>query len=225
MKEDKLISKSEYTHSQLGNFISAKQYMVYRYQDHKCLLIRFANESEYTFDSFEFNLVQLDTKGNIIKEIKSKCEGIGFAAGSMYAMDKGIVIEDKCVDCRIYVTSAVSGRYLYRVSQNRRISIHYLSDEKWEYIGKCPKDLRLKKNKAGLAAGKKEMHSYRWLKFVAVIAVIALLCINALPYIEFFIYGDLSEGAGSINVSGSKTPTEYVQEDINSISGEDYAEI
>ena len=225
MKEDKLISKSEYTHSQLGNFISAKQYMVYRYQDHKCLLIRFANESQYSFDSFEFNLVQLDTKGNIIKEIKSKCEGIGFAAGSMYAMDKGIVIEDRCVDCRIYVTSAVSGRYLYRVSQNRRISIHYLGDEKWEYIQKYSKHLRMKRNKEGLEAGKKDMHSYGWLKFVAVIAVIALLCINALPYIEFFIYGDLSEGAASINASGARAVSECVQEEINSISGEDYAEI
>lgn len=225
MKEDKLISKSEYTHSQLGSFISAKQYMVYRYQDHKCLLVRFANESEYAFDSFEFNLVQLDTKGTIIKETAVKCEQISFAAGSMYAMDKGIVIEDKCVDCRIYITCARSGRYLYRVSQNRRISVHYLTDDKWKYIQKTPKHLRLKRNKQGFAAGKKDMHSYGWIKFIAVIAVIALICINALPYVEYFIYGDLSEGAGSISVNHSEVASAYVQEEIISISGEDYAEI
>ena len=181
MREDRLISKSEYTHSQPGNFIAAKQYMIYRYQDHKCLLVRFANESPYPFESFEFTLVQLDPKGEILKETKSKCEKLSFAPGSMYAMDKGIVIEDRCVDCRIYVTSALSGRYLYRVSQNRRISIHYLSDEKWKYFKKLPKHLRMGKNKEGLWAQKKDMHSHKWIKFVAVIAVIALILINALP--------------------------------------------
>lgn len=225
MKEDKLISKSEYSHSQIGNFISAKQYMVYRYQDHKCLLIRFANESEYAFDSFEFNLVQLDTKGGILKETKSKCERINFAAGSMYAMDKGIVIEDKCVDCRIYITAAVSGRYLYRVSQNRKISIHYLDDEKWQYVSKSNKAFRMKRNKEEFEARKKKVHPYVWLKLIAVIAVIALLCINIVYSVEFLIYGDLSEETGSISVNSPKIISVYTQEDINSISGEDYAEI
>jgi hypothetical protein len=46
MREDKLISKSEYTHPQVGGFIVVKQYMFYRYQGKKCLMVRFANETE-----------------------------------------------------------------------------------------------------------------------------------------------------------------------------------
>ena len=188
MKEDKLISKSEYSASQVGNFVVAKQYMIYRYQGSKCLLIRFANEADYVVDSFDFTLIQLDSKGGIIGEIKSSCDKLHFAPGSMYAMEKGIVVDDRCVDCRIHVISAISGKYLYRVNRGRSLSVHYMQDEVWSYVNvkKQPKSISFKKNRIGLVAKQKEKHSYRWLRFVAVIAALLLILVNAIPYIEYW---------------------------------------
>ena len=227
MKEDKLISKSEYSAPQVGNFILAKQYMLYRYQGRKCLLIRFANESEFTVDSFEFTLIQLDSKGAIIGEVKSSCDNLHFEPGTMYAMDKGIVVDDRCVDCRIQLTSAISGKYLYRVNRGRSLSIHYMCDEKWSYIKKTPKYLSHKKNRVGLVAQQKDKHSYKWLRFVAVIAALLLILINMIPYIEYWMYGDM---VYTMSYDDAREPLSHSicceeTEDLNKISGEDYAEI
>ncbi len=227
MKEDKLISKSEYAHTQLSGFISVKQYMIYRYQNQKCLLIRFANESNYPFESFEFKLVQLDSKGGIIKEIKSKCERINFAPESMYAMDKGIVIEDRCVDCRIYVTCAISGKYLYRVHGGRKISVSYLTDDNWKYINSKKNKFNLFKGSEYMVARKKEMHPYIWLRITATIAAIALVVLNVLMVVNGIVYGG---GSSQNEETGEEArAVSYVSadgvEDSNTNSGEDYVEV
>ena len=229
MKEDKLISKSEYSHPHVGNFVSAKQYMMYRYQGRKCLLIRFANEADYIVDSFEFQLVQLDSKGTILGEMKSKCDNLHFSPGELFAMEKGIVVDDRCVDCRIHVTRAVSGKYLYTVSRGRVLSLHYVCDDQWRYIKNknMPKVVSFRKNRLGLAAGKKEKHPYKWLRFVAVIAALLALAINALPYLEYWWYGDM---VYTMSYEEPRAPISYTlnaaeTEDINTTSGEDYAEI
>ena len=229
MKEDKLISKSEYSHPHVASFISAKQYMMYRYQGRKCLLIRFANEADYTVDSFEFQLVQLDSKGTILGEIKSKCENLHFAPGELFAMEKGIVVDDRCVDCRIHVIKAVSGKYLYTVNRGRVLSIHYVCDDEWKYVKNksLPKIISFKKNRLGLVAKKKEKHSYKWLGFVAIIAALLAIVLNILPYLEYWWYGDM---VYTMSYEDRREPISYTvevgeTEDINTISGEDYAEI
>ena len=226
MKEDKLISKSEYAHTQLSGFISVKQYMIYRYQNQKCLLIRFANESNYPFESFEFKLIQLDSKGGIIKETKSKCERINFAPESMYAMEKGIVIEDRCVDCRIYVTCATSGKYLYRVHNERKISVSYLTDDNWKYVHSKKNVLNFFKGSEHMTARRKEMHPYIWLRITATIAVIALVAINVIMITNGIVYGGSSEKE---EIDEEVRAVSYVSadgvEDSNTNSGEDYVEV
>lgn len=229
MKEDKLISKSEYSHPHVAGFICAKQYMMYRYQGRKCLLIRFANEADYTVDFFEFQLVQLDSKGTILGEIKSKCENLSFTPGELFVMEKGLVVDDRCVDIRIHVTSAMSGKYLYKVTHGRSISVHYICDDKWKYLKnkQIPKEVSFKKNRLGLVARKKEKHPYKWLRFVAVVAALLALAINVLPYIEYWWYGDM---VYTMQNEDPRAPISYTLDngetkDINTISGVDYVEI
>jgi hypothetical protein len=79
----------------------------------------------------------------------------------------------------------------------------------------------------GLFAEKKGKHSYKWLRFVAVIAALLAIAINILPYIEYWWYGDM---VYTMSHEDRREPISYTidvegSEDINTISGEDYAEI
>ena len=218
MKEDKLISKSEYSYPQVNGFIAVKQYMFYRYQGKKCLMVRFANETEYTMESLVFNLIQVDSKGGILSEKEYSCDDLKFEPRDIYAMEKGIVVEDRCVDIRIQVVCAISGKYQYTVNDEGNLLVHYDAEEDWSYRRHVPSKVR---HGIGLSAKPKKAHSNGWLSFITAIAIILILLVNAWPYIKGFLPG-MSPQADAFD---TKDVTAVALIDEKYVSGVDYVEI
>ena len=216
MKEDRLISKSSYNYSQISGFISVKQYMLIRSEGKKCALLRFVNETDYTVDHFEFAVVQLDSKGAIIGRSTVECSNLKFNAGNTYAMNKGVVVDEKCADIRVQMISARSGRYRYTVSGGRRIVVNYDYDEHWKYLSNEEVSSMLKENKqfAEFDSRKKDMHPGRLIKFIAVLTVFFLLYANGQPYVDRLM-----------SYLGLDAEYQTEKYDISSISGVDYVEI
>ena len=70
--DNQLISKGEYKHYQIDNFISVKQYMFLRSNGKKCLTLRYKNDLGYKVNGFKFLLIQIDVNGNVIAKKKIK---------------------------------------------------------------------------------------------------------------------------------------------------------
>lgn len=216
MKEDRLISKSPYNYSQVSGFIVVKQYMLVRTDGKKCVMLRFANEADYAVDYFDFTLIQLDSKGGIIEKTHVECNGLSFGAGNTYAMDKGIIVDEKCIDIRVQMESARSGNYRYTVSGGRRVVAHYDCEETWKYLSATDVAADLKKNKqfSELNSRKKERHPYAFIRFVAIVTVLVVLLVNLIPYVNRLL-----------SYMGLEADNYTEKYDLDSISGVDYVEI
>lgn len=216
MREDRLISKSPYNYSQISGFIAVKQYMIVRSDGKKCALLRFVNEADYTVDYFDFTLIQLDSKGTIIDKTKVECKDLEFKAGHTYAMNKGVIVDEKCIDVRVQMISAKSGKYRYTVSGGRRVVAHYDCEETWKYIPSDVLDAKLRKQRQSseLASKKKEKHSYGLIRLIAVLAIIYICFINIQPYVDRLM-----------SYMGLDSDYQAENFDLNSISGVDYVEI
>lgn len=122
--ERNILEKGSYDHPQQQGYIILKQYMLIGEADKKCLLLRFANESDVEICAFEFMLFQLDASGKVIKKSKIRYAGMGFGAKKTYTPAKAIVVLEKCVDFRIRMLSFISEPYKYEYKRGQ-IVIHY----------------------------------------------------------------------------------------------------
>ena len=127
------ISKGLYHYSQLDSFISVKDYLFVRSDNRKCLLLRFSNDSDFTADSMEYTIVQLDSAGNLLGKTKVFRENMNFAPGSTYTADDGIVVQEYCNDFKILFTRVTSGCYQYTVKRGKVIT-HYLKQHEHFYL-------------------------------------------------------------------------------------------
>ena len=216
MKEDRLISKSSYNYSQISGFISVRQYMLVRSEGKKCALIRFVNETDYTVNYFEFSVIQLDSKGSIIGKSTVECDNLKFNAGNTYAMNKGVVVDEKCADIRVQMISARSGHYRYMVSGGRRIVVNYELDDTWKYLSDAEVSSMLKENKqfAEFNSQRKNMHPAKLVKLIAVLTIFFIIFANAQPYADRLM-----------SYFGLDAEYQAEKYDPNSISGVDYVEI
>lgn len=216
MNDDRLISKSPYNYSQISGFISVKQYMLVRSNGKKCVLLRFANEADYTVDYFDFTLIQLDSKGGIIDKTHVECADVKFGPGNTHAMNKGVVVDEKCIDIRVQMESAKSGNYRYTVSGGRRVVAHYDFEESWKYLSEADASAAMKKSKQNseLNSKKKERHPYSLVRLIVILTIIFVIFINVQPYVDRLL-----------SYMGLEAEHYTEKYDLNSISGVDYVEI
>ena len=178
MMEQQIITKGEYKHYQVDNFISVKQYIFLRADEKKCLTLRYTNSLGCRVNAFKFLLIQIDAQGNVIGKKKVKINNIIFDDGTDYTSSKGIVVDEKCVDFKIQMLCVYSERYRYKL-KNNKIAIYYVPHSKWEY-----EDDDLHKDSIKVRSKTKfRTPSVRLISFLVVIALI-LLALS--PIITFF---------------------------------------
>lgn len=169
MMEKQIISKGEYRHYQIDDFVSVKQYIFLRAEEKKCLTLRFTNSLGCKVNAFKFLLIQIDIQGNVIGKKKIKINNIIFEDGSDYTSNKGIVVDEKCVDFKIQMLCVYSERYRYKLKSNK-VAIYYVPHKKWEY-----EDDDLHKDSIKVKSKTKfKTPSVRLISFLVVIAMIFL---------------------------------------------------
>lgn len=171
------MEKGIYAHHQTDGFLSVREFIIMASNEsnRRCLLVRYANESAFEINCFDFLLTQFDTRGNVIKREKIKYENLAIAPSALYSPEKGIVIEDNCADFTIKMLSIASGRYTY-VYRRGQITAHYSLEE--------PADAPVE---VGVHADYLVRHRYRggtkFYKFVAAVSLAMIFL--TLAYMAF----------------------------------------
>ena len=104
-----------------------KNYIFLKSGEDTCLAIRFSNDTDVTFDSLVFSVIQLDASGKEIGRKKVNYENISFAPGTMYAHESAVKVDADCVDFRIQFYEARSGHYRYAV-RRKRVYVYYIKN-------------------------------------------------------------------------------------------------
>ena len=118
------IEKGVYAHNQVEGYISVREFIILEQEGKRCLLVRYANNSELEVNRFDLVLTQMDVNGNEIKRDKFRYNDLALASGELYSPEMGIVIEDNCADFTIKILSFVSGQYTYAYRRGQ-ITAHY----------------------------------------------------------------------------------------------------
>ena len=169
MMEKQIISKGEYRHYQIDNFVSVKQYIILRTAEKKCLTLRFTNSLGCRVNAFKFLLIQMDIQGKIIGKKKIKFNDISLENGRDYTSHKGIILDEKCVDFKIQMLCVYSDRYRYKL-KNNKIATYYVTHKKWEYEDdSAHKDMVKVRSKT-----KFKTPSVRFFSFLVIISLILL---------------------------------------------------
>lgn len=178
MMERQIISKGEYRHYQIDNFISVKQYIFLRVNEKKCLVMRFTNSLGCKVNAFKFVLYQIDIKGNVICKKKIRVNNISLHDGRNYTSNKGIILDEKCVDFKVVMLCAYSDRYRYKL-KNDKIAVYYVPHKKWSYEDSDNyKDTVKVKSKTKFRTGA--------VRLLAFLMILALILVALSPIIEYF---------------------------------------
>ena len=121
---DHIISKGTYQRHQINNFIAVKQYIFLRHDKQKYLLLRFSNDTEFTFSRLELELTQLDAEGNKLERSVIRSPFFSEPRGNIFSLSEGIRVNEKCVDFTVNIIAAYSDEYKYSVVNNE-IAIFY----------------------------------------------------------------------------------------------------
>ena len=178
--------KGIYSYPQLNNFISVRNYMYIWQNGKKCLILRFFNGFTQEINELEYTVTQIDIKGNVIKQSDVVKKDICISPGNLYSPNTGLLVDDACVDFRLSVKSARSGKYTYRVFDDVIEAFYelpekeFFEDVKISDRGKEVRDF----SEESRVIGKPKRAG-----FIAVVALILILSLNAFqlayPYIDF----------------------------------------
>lgn len=128
MGSENFIAKGNYGHSQIGNFVSVKNYIFMRKKGVKCLLLRFYNELGYTVDSISYVVFQYDVEGNLLERMQVRHNDIKLNPLGTYATPEPLEVDEKCMDFKVVFSEVRSGKYRYRVV-DQIVSVSYASSE------------------------------------------------------------------------------------------------
>ena len=116
--------KGFYNYAQVAGFPTVKQFIVTENKGKRCLLLRFANETNLTISNICFTLTQYDASGKVIEKSKVKYDKIEFRPETNYSHSKGIVISNECTDFKVDVNYVICGRYKYVNSNNHTVATY-----------------------------------------------------------------------------------------------------
>jgi hypothetical protein len=108
-----ILSKGFYQYAQIGNPVSVKDYIFIRNDQKKCLLLRFLNNLEYIVTAMDFNVIQMDSTGNVLGNTQILYKDLFFLSGSTYTEPAGIVVDEACSDFKVVFSKVTAGKYEY----------------------------------------------------------------------------------------------------------------
>lgn len=167
-----IIAKGEYIHPQVKGYLTVKNFMFVRREGKRCVLLRFENEANFRIESFAFTLIQLDAYGKRLGKIKLFYDDVDVPSARTFSPERGIVVNEKCVDFYVQMSYVISGYYKYAF-KNGEVSPCYdpLGYERKRYDGAH----RLKQKVKARFFAKNKFH-----RTVAVLAVLLVVCAVAL---------------------------------------------
>ena len=118
------IAKGNYRRSQIGHFMTVKNYIFLRDADRKCLLLRFVNDMDVNVDGMIYTVFQYDEDGKLITKSRVRYGGILVRPHETYAHYEALAVDDACVDFEVVFSEVSSGKYVYRVI-DRIVSVYY----------------------------------------------------------------------------------------------------
>lgn len=176
---EQVISKGSYDHSSPGAPVEVLQYIFVRQRGRKCLLLRFRNNSEFTINRIEYQIVQLGEKGKEISRTKLKTPPLNEVPGSVFTLSDAIVVNEQCVDFRINLIFLKAGDYEYKFSGDD-FFVSYSQASK--ALADTSYDFNKSASKASLTAISKKNISF---KFALILAVIAATIISAIVIFSY----------------------------------------
>ena len=156
--DNQSITKCRYRYSQINNFVSVKDFMFVKENGYNHLLIRFCNFSDYEINSIAFTIIQLDASGKVLGDLKCRNDNVNILPGDTYAPAVGFIVSEDCCDCKIIIRSVESGKFIYRVRQNKILTYYRKPTEEIVEGGEDSKEKlffyvkssRTKKNRASV---------------------------------------------------------------------------
>ena len=187
--EHQYISKGVYKHSQISNFVSVKNYMFIRQHGKKCLLIRFSNEMEHSFESLEYTIVQLDSAGKVLGSSEIKYTKLKVFPGENFTTPKAVAVDEYCSDFRIFFKEVHSNRYKYRVKDGT-VTAYYVP-EKQPIIGRTSNKI----DDIDFSVERRRFGKPKLAGFFALIVLLALIAISVIGvFTDAFVSGQLDSG-------------------------------
>ena len=124
ISEKQYIAKGNYLHTQIGRFVSVKNYIFLRADGKKHLLLRFSNDMDYTADGFDYTVFAYDADGAELSRERVSHSGLRVLPGETFSTPTPIAVDEKCVDFRVVFSEVRSGEYRYCVSGDT-VSVRY----------------------------------------------------------------------------------------------------
>ena len=184
MDNENVVSKGFYGFSQIKDFISVKNHMFLSNGNKIYLSIRFSNDSNVTFDSFSFDIIQLDSSGRAIGKIFVEYKDIVFEPGSLYISKNAVAVSPRCADFKIAFREAFSGVYRYGIRRNS--ALVYYDRKKALSLNEKNTDNNSKKSLPSFRIKEKKTGKPGLAIFLAVVLFISMLLFSAYRmYSEF----------------------------------------
>lgn len=172
------IDKGIYSHPQIGGYLTVKQFLLVEREGKRCLLLRFANESDFVIDRAEFTVKQYNAAGKMIGSVNIKYDGISIAVGDMFAPKNGIVVDETCVDFIVQMSYVGSGCYKY-IFKNGSVIAYYEKAQKTD-------KRRVGKNTSKVTVRQKYRGSGKMYGLLAFLSFV--LVIGAFVYVVYDTY-------------------------------------
>ena len=192
---ESILAKGIYSHSQISGFISAKQYMFLSKNGKKYLVVRFANEADFTVSAMSVDIFQLDNRGNVLRKDRVEERSLRVLHGRTFTLKTHPELDEKCSDVKVQINYVDSGDYRYTPIKDR-VKINYRLSGK---VADSGADVYVRQ--------RSHAPSKRLFSFLVGVILILLIVINLvqimLPFIKDNLSNDKSSSRKEISVSRS----------------------
>ncbi|MBQ8350607.1 MAG: hypothetical protein IJY20_01000 [Clostridia bacterium] len=181
MVNDQCLAKGFYRYAQNSEFVSVKQYMFVRARGKKCLLLRFSNDMGYDVTLLRFTLVQLNADGDVIQRTPLCYNSLHVNAGTAFATQRAIVVDEACTDFKIIFHEVGSGCYRY-VVKDGNVMVYYQAETADHLIPQVA-------THTATPEKKKPRNSIKRCIWVAILMLFALILMDVLHLVSLYNEG------------------------------------
>ena len=182
------LAKEPYLLPQPEGLLRVKDLLFAEADGVRCVLLRWIMEADFPVDTMIFELSQLDAADECMGTVTltyGREELSGLRKGDLLTPLAGIPVDSRCAAVRVQVVEVSSGRYIYRV-KGTRVEAGYRPPEYWAYDKKPGRSDDLP-DKVPLRVASKGRGRARFVRPVAILAVLLMLFLILYPYIRPFI--------------------------------------
>ena len=171
-KKQSFLIKGLYGHPQTHGYFTVKEYMMLEREGKHCLLIRFENEMKSTISELSFTVKQINATGKVIGRINLHYSDLRILPGQRYCTERGIVLNEECVDCIIQVKYLISSNVKY-VFKRGMVTGHYDPRGYEKTEKKRTRKSYLSVRSRYMGGGK----YYGWIAFLSFVLMLVFVCL------------------------------------------------